>query len=67
MWSGVLIVVADAGREERWRCFVAIRASMSGRMVLPSERKELVEKHKVRRRPVEFGSLGALVNVSYHV
>jgi hypothetical protein len=40
---------------------------MSGRMMLSGERKELIEKNKVRRRPIEFSSMGALVNVSYYV
>jgi hypothetical protein len=40
---------------------------MSVRMVLPGERKELIEKRKVRRRPIELGSMGALVDVSYYV
>jgi hypothetical protein len=45
---------------------MAIGAYMSGRMV-PGERKELVEKYKVRRCPIELGSMGALINVSYYV
>lgn len=67
IWSDKVVVATCAGREEMGCGLVAIRAYVPGRIVFPSKGKELVEKHKIRRGPVELGSLCALIDIAHYL